>query len=41
MTCFVDTNMNYFREKVLVLNKDKFKSPIALEVDAKSENGDL
>ena len=33
MTCFVDSNVNAFRAKVLVLNKEVAKSPIVVEDD--------
>lgn len=33
MTCFVDTDVNAFRAEVLVLQKEKIKSPIVVEVE--------
>ena len=35
MTCFVDIDVNAFRAEVLVLKKEKIKSPIGVEVESK------
>ena len=41
MKNFVDTDVNAFRDKVLVLKKDKHKSQLEVEANAKTEHGDL
>ena len=41
MTNFVDTDVNAFRFEVLVLKKDKHKSQLEIEVDAKTNQCDL
>ena len=41
MKIFVETDVNAFRAKVLVLKKDKHKSQLEIKADAKIEQGDL
>ena len=41
MKNFVDTDVNAFRAEVLVLKKDKHKSQLEVEANAKIEQGDL
>ena len=40
-TNFVDTNVNAFRAEALILRKDKHKSQLEVEANAKIEQGDL
>lgn len=40
-TCFIDTDINDFREDVIVLEKESIFPPITVEVNTKSKKGDL
>ena len=41
MTCFLDIDVNSFKAKVLILNKEVFRPHIVVEVETKLDGGDL